>query len=56
MNWFKRLFGRKSDQDIEIIGEDDPNIQAMVNAVYKSGKPLIGHINEEGKLEVKEPS
>ena len=52
MNWFKKLFQKKKQEDFEVIGEDDPNVIAMVNACWKSGKPMIGSVDESGNLKI----
>lgn len=53
MSWFNNLFRKKYVKEIEVVGEDDPNMVAMIKAAYESNGPVYGQVDESGKLTIK---
>ena len=37
---------------IRVIGEDDQNVISMMKECYKSGKPMYGQVDKQGKLHI----
>jgi len=51
MKWLKNLF--KKNKDIQVVGENDEHLVAMVQAAWRQGA-VEGHVDENGVLHVKE--
>ena len=50
MNIISRLFGRKSYKWKKLKDEDDPLMELVINAAFKTGKPQLGVRNDDGSI------
>lgn len=53
-NWIKRKLGFSTEEQPEespiFVEADDPFMAMMVNEVWRTGKPHIGHIDADGNF------